>query len=140
MHTETTVFPPQSQTPDYPDLRKQLNDYASVFYGPHSCLGCGRPDVVKKAFEQGGDSWELPCKRNGLEYKPHHCTHVLVFKKLAGRVLTVLDAAFPPASPQLKAIKDLLKRDFASIITEVRQMEGDTTGESLSSLEQIAQG
>jgi ribosomal protein L37AE/L43A len=130
--------PEHAQSPDYPTLRKQLNDYTSTFYGPHCCEGCGRHDIVRKAFEQGAQSWEVRECKGGTEYVPHHCSHVLLFRRLAGRVLTIVDAAFSPQSPQLKAIKDLLKRDFASTIADARELEGDRSAESTSSLEQIA--
>jgi hypothetical protein len=129
--------PVQSQKPDYSTLRKQLNDYESTFYGPHCCEGCGRYDVVRKAFEQGADSWE---GNEGEPYSPHRCSHVLVFRKLAGQVLTVIDAAFPPASPQLKAIKNLLKRDISAAIARTRELEGDRSAETCASIEQLATG
>lgn len=138
---KTEVFgamPVQSQTPDYADLRKQLNDYQSTFYGPHACDGCGRYDIVRKALEQGADAWESPMKHGDSVYRPHHCSHVLLFKKLSGQVLTVVDAAFPPNSQQLKAIKSLLKRDFAATIARARELEGDRSAESMESLEQLA--
>ena len=130
--------PEHAQRPDYPTLRKQINDYASTFYGPHTCEGCGRYDIVRKAFEQGGESWESPVKSGDGTYRPHHCSHVLLIRKLAGRVLTVIDAAFPPNSPQLKAIKDLLKRDFAASIAHVRELEGDRSGDCSDTLEHLA--
>jgi hypothetical protein len=129
-------IPVQSQTPDYQTLRKQLNDYQSTFYGPHNCEGCGKQDIVRQAFEQGAESWETnECQ----PYTPHHCSHIFLFKQLAGKVLTVIDAAFPPGSPQLKAIKDLLKRDFASTIAWARQLEGCNVAESMGTLEKMAE-
>lgn len=130
--------PEHAQTPDYPTLRKQLNDYKSIFYGPHRCEGCGYYDIVREAFEQGAESWEEWECKGGTEFVSHHCSHVLLFRRLAGKVLTVVDAAFSPHSPQLKAIKDLLKRDFAETIAEARRLEGDRSAESNSTLEQIA--
>lgn len=137
MKNTMTAVPVQSQTPDYADLRKQLNDYKSTFYGPHRCDGCGMYDVIRKAYDQGAESWE-GSRPNPRVYIPHHCSHVLLFKKLAGAVLTVVDAAFPPTSPQLKAIKDLLKRDFAATIARARELEGDRCCETTESMEQLA--
>ena len=129
-------IPVQSQTPDYAALRAQLNDYKSTFYGPYRCEGCGRHDIIRKSFFEGAESWET---NEAQAYTPHHCSHVLLFRSLAGKVLTIVDAAFSPHSPQLKAIKDLLKRDFAATIAEARELEGDRTGEELCSLEDIAE-
>lgn len=137
---EVAARPEHARTPDYPTLRKQLNDYESTFYGPHSCEGCGKYDIVRKSFAQGAESWEMRETKGGCEYIPHHCSHVCLFRRLAGKVLTIVDAAFLPNSPQLKAIKDLMKRDFAATIAEARELEGDRSGESTSSLEQIAAG
>jgi len=123
---------------DYPELRKQLNDYKSTFYGPHQCEGCGVYDVIRKAHRQGGESWESS-RSDPHVYIPHHCTHVLLFRKLAGKVLTILDASFSPESRQLKAIKDLMKKDFSSVIEEARNMEGNFSGESTESFEQLAE-
>jgi hypothetical protein len=133
-------LPVQSQTPDYADLRRQLNDYKTTFYGPHCCEGCGRHDIIRKAFAEGGAAYEKHKTLAGdYIYRPHQCTHVVLFRRLAGKVLTIVDAAFSPHSPQLKAIKDLLKRDFAATISEARQLEGDTSCDSTASLEQIAE-
>jgi hypothetical protein len=120
---------------DYPVLRKQIGDYHSIFYGPHGCEGCGVV-IVKQALEQGANSWE-ECNE-GEKFIPHHCTHIYLFKKLAGQVLTVVEAAFTPASPQLKAVKDLLRRDFSGAIATARQLEGDRCMESMGTLESIA--
>ncbi len=127
--------PEHAQTPDYPTLRKQLNDYKSIFYGPHACEGCGHHDIVRKSIAQGAEAWEM---REGEPYVPHRCSHVLVFRRLSGQILTVIDAAFPPTSPQLKAIKDLLKRDIASAIARARELEGDFSAEACDSMEQLA--
>ena len=125
----------QKKPVDYLTLRKQLNDYESTFYGPHRCDGCGKLDIIRKAFEEGAETWELnECQ----PYTPHHCTHVVLFRKLAGRVLTIVDAAFSPDSPQLKAIKDLLKRDFAVAIAEARHLEGDSSAESETIAQRVA--
>lgn len=135
MKKENKIVVTQLKNYDYPTLRKQLNDYESMFYGPSNCEGCGKHDVIRKAFEQGAESWET---NESQPYTPHHCPHTLLFRQLAGKVLTIVDAAFPPSSPQLKAIKDLLKRDFASTISWARQLEGNSDNESLSTLEQLA--
>ena len=122
---------------EYPELRKQINDYKSTFYGPSRCEGCGQYDVIRKAYEEGAETWE-GSRSNPRVYVPHHCPHTLLFRRLAGKVLTVMDAAFSPSSPQLKAIKDLLKRDFAETIATARMLEGDKSAEDSNSLEQIA--
>lgn len=119
----------KKQTIDYPVLRAQLDDYSSTFYGPHSCTGCGT-DIVKKAFEQGAQSWESsPFREKGGLFIPHHCTHVYLFKSLTGRVLTVLDAALSTNPVQHKAVIDLVKKEFSSVIAKARELEGDKRAE-----------
>lgn len=139
LSSQTNVGRPEyAKTADFSTLRKQLNDYKSTFYGPSACEGCGYHNVVRKSYFEGAQSWEECEIKGGTEYIPHHCTHVILFRRLAGKVLTIVDAAFSPSSPQLKAIKDLLKRDFAATISEARQLEGDWSDENTSSLEDIA--
>lgn len=140
------VVQEQPHVYDYPELRKQTGDYISAFYGPHSCDGCGRYDVIKQSFEQGAASWEnatLPgCLIDGIHgptFKPHHCTHILLFKRLAGRILTVLDASLSASPSQHKAVKDLVRQEFARIISRARELEGDRSGETNGSLEQLAE-
>ncbi len=108
---------------DYPVLRKQLGDFYSTFYGPHSCEGCGT-FIVKKAFEQGAQSWE-ECNE-GEKFIPHHCTHIALFKNLAGKVLTILDASLLSNPKQHKAVVDLLKQEFSRTIGRARELEGDS--------------
>lgn len=55
---------------DYLALRKQIDDFSSTFYGPHSC-SCGVM-VVKQAAEQGGKVFTFPDTLNGA-YAPHIC-------------------------------------------------------------------
>lgn len=124
-----------AETPDYKLLRAQLNDYEGTFYGPHNCEGCGVM-IIKKSYEQGGQSWELP-KDN--HFDPHHCTHISLFKKLAGRVLTVLDASLANNPAQHKAVKDLIKQEFGKIIGRARELEGDRSMESIASLESLSE-
>lgn len=129
---------PASKPIGYADLRKQLNDYTSTFYGPSCCDGCGRYDVVRKNYEEGADSWESFESKTGTTYEPHHCSHVIIFKRLVGKVLTVLDAALSTNPAQHKAVKDLVKQSFAESIARARMLEGDTGAESTASLEQLA--
>lgn len=44
-------------TVDYPELRAVLNDYTTVFYGPHDCPACGNL-VVRAALEKGGAMYD----------------------------------------------------------------------------------
>lgn len=117
---------------DYPEFRRAIKDFnpESVWYGPHTCTECGRPYIMKHAVELGAEAYEVPCTRNNNKYVPHFCTKVLLFKKLQGKVLTVLDASFSPESQQLKAIKSILKSAFSEIIDEARKSSGDTSCES----------
>jgi len=107
---------------DYPVLRKQLEDFYSTFYGPHSCDGCGTL-IVKKAFEQGAQSWEKVSET--AKFIPHHCTHIALFKHLAGKVLTILDASLLNNPKQHKAVVDLLRQEFSRAIGRARELEGD---------------
>lgn len=134
----TPVKSSRERYTDYPSLRMQLNDYSNMYYGPHCCEGCGYHLIVKKAVEAGGESWEEQEGHGGPVYVPHHCTHVHLFKRLAGKVLTVLDASLSSNPTQCKAVKDLVRDAFASMIASARQLEGDTSAESDVTLEQIA--
>jgi hypothetical protein len=127
---------------DYPTLRKQTNDYNSTFYGPHRCEGCGSYNlIVKRSMQEGPGSWEEHEGENGSGsvYTPHHCTHINLFKRLAGGVLTVLDASLSTNPVQHKAIKDLIKQEFSKVIGRARELEGDRSMESEATLEQVAQ-
>jgi hypothetical protein len=44
---------------DYTELRQQLGDYSSVFYGPHLCARCSRL-IVHRSVADGGAEWEVP--------------------------------------------------------------------------------
>ena len=123
---------------DYPDLRKQLNDDQSTFYGPHQCVGCYK-EIIKKAFEEGAEAYEVPVKDGDTFYKLHRCTHILFVKRLAGRLLTILDATFGHNQVQCKAIKDLVRKEISATISDIRQNEGDFSCESTSTLEQLAE-
>lgn len=68
---KTASAPTSNKAPDYPELRKQINDFESTFYGPHSCGSCG-VQVVKMAIEQGGHSFTVP-RGEEAKYKPHFC-------------------------------------------------------------------
>jgi len=58
-------------TVDYPELRKQLNDYESTFYGPHPCAVCGRT-IMRQAIEQGAAEYEERDPNLGPpQYQPH---------------------------------------------------------------------
>lgn len=117
---------------DYPVFRKQIGDMnpESRWYGPHTCDGCGYLSILKHAIDLGAESYETPCMGNGYKYTPHYCTQSNRYRRLAGKVLTVIDACFPPESRQLKAIKDILKKTFAETIAEARSSQGDTSCES----------
>lgn len=56
---------------NYSELRAQLGDQVSTFYGPHGCSGCGEL-IVKRAIEQGGEAFTFP-KLPGDKYEPHIC-------------------------------------------------------------------
>ncbi len=56
---------------NYTELRAQLGDQASTFYGPQACGSCGEL-IVKRAIEQGGEAFTLP-KLPGEKYEPHIC-------------------------------------------------------------------
>lgn len=47
-----------SMPTDYLDLRRQIGDFRSTFYGPHKCQWCDAT-VIKQAAEQGGVPWVL---------------------------------------------------------------------------------
>lgn len=115
--------PPQAQVPDYQDLRKQLNDYTTTFYGPHSCEGCGIYGIVKASAECGSQSWEQKETSAGFIYKPHHCTHSALFRSLSGKILTVLEAAL--ANPEQRwAVSDLVRQEVRKSLTRARELEG----------------
>lgn len=109
--------------PDYAELRRQLKDYKSTYYGPHQCEGCGTM-IIKQAIEQGARSWEVHTLTPD-HFEPHHCSHIHLFNKLAGRILTVLDAALSTNPAQHKAVKDLIKKEFRPIIQRAKDLEGD---------------
>lgn len=114
-------------------LRTQIKDYYTNFYGPSPCDGCGQHDVVRSETGKGFPvtSWnERECK-GGVEYTPHHCTHLRLFKGLAGKVLTVIDASLTTNPKQHKAVCDLLRKAFAETISKARELEGDNSGESV---------
>lgn len=129
---------------DYPELRALTKDYDTTIYGPHQCSGC-YVQVVKTSIEEGAYAWERftewkPSREmEGSSenfskvpvhsYKPHMCPQVRFYKKLAGKVLTILDASFPEGSKQAKAMKDLLRREFRAII-ELAAMESGHGGEN----------
>jgi hypothetical protein len=48
---------------DYLDLRRQLNDFESTFYGPHPCSRgcdaiCASPFIIRQSEEHGGAAFE----------------------------------------------------------------------------------
>ena len=46
---------------DYTELRQQLGDYSSTFYGPHPCDKCGRLIVKRsRTAADGSPAWEVP--------------------------------------------------------------------------------
>lgn len=126
----TEDMPVKGQS-DFPELRKQINDWITNFYGPSSCAGCGKLDVVRSEMNtwRPVTSWDT----GGEEikwYRPHHCTHLSLFKGLAGKVLTVIDASLITNPKQHKAVVDLLRKAFSETISHARELEGDNNGES----------
>lgn len=72
--------------------------------------------------------------------KDQYCDIVVFhFRRLAGKVLTVIDASIADAK-QNKAMKDLLKKAFSEQISDVREYFGSKKGEACTDLEQIAVG
>src|SRR6185312_2679662 len=131
-HTVLGDIPPQSQTPDYPELRNQINDFEHTFYGPHACDACG-DQIVKMAVEQGGHAYDLPLPPNGGKYKPHVCQARLKdplqgyshfdsinysVRHLAGKILTIVDATAGDRQ-QRKATKDLVKEAFKHTLDQI---------------------
>lgn len=55
---------------DYLELRKQINDWISIFYGPHICSRCNLTTIIKQAVEQGGGEYE---EIGGGIYRAHVC-------------------------------------------------------------------
>jgi hypothetical protein len=131
------AIPIQSQTPDYRDLRKQINDFESTFYGPHACGSCGAM-IVKMATEQGGHAFSVP-EENEIsgKYKPHVCEGSVPMKgsdplrgyahfdsinhsvrHLAGKILTIVDAAVSDRE-QRKATKDLVRDAITQSLSQV---------------------
>jgi hypothetical protein len=89
--TKRATTPVQSQVPDYGDLRKQLNDYSSTFYGPHGCDVCSGT-VIRRALEQGGEMYEERDPNLGPpRYAPH--LHKSPSKIKEADVATQLDRA-----------------------------------------------
>ena len=115
---------PEGSSPDYPELRKQINDFESTFYGPHSCELC-KATIVKMAAEQGGHAYNVPAVTGG-KYTPHACPEQATdpfigfshydaiaysVRHLAGKVLTIADATVAD-DKKCKATKDLIKEAF----------------------------
>lgn len=119
---------------DFPTLRSLINDFTTNFYGPRPCDGCGRHNVVRSEMGSGRavTSWEEYEVAHGTNYTPHHCTHTILFKKLAGEVLTVIDASLVTNPTQHKAVCDLLRKAFRKTIDHARTLEGDTSSECVS--------
>lgn len=68
---------PQSQTPDYKELRDQIDDHVSALYGPHACSACGKT-IIKRAIEAGGEEFEERDPATGPpRYQPHVCDTAL---------------------------------------------------------------
>lgn len=66
--------PVQAQTPDYKDLRDQIDDHASTFYGPHACPGGCDQLVIRRAVEQGGEIYsERDPNLGPPRYELHFC-------------------------------------------------------------------
>lgn len=118
---------------DFPYLRAQIKDYYTNFYGPSVCEGCGRHGVIRSEMYTACavTSWE-ECGETVKSYRVHHCTHISLFKSLAGKVLTVIDASLTHNPTQHKAVKDLLRKAFSETISHARELEGCHNGESVS--------
>lgn len=125
---------PQKGQGNYLSLRHQLKDYTTNFYGPSLCEGCGRCDVIRSEMytHRAVTSWEEYEITGGASYSPHHCTHLKLFKGLAGKVLTIIDASLVTNPKQHKAVCDLLRKAFAETIGRARELEGDHGSESSS--------
>lgn len=111
---------PQSQTPDYHELRAQLNDYHSTFYGPHECECEATPIlVIRRALEQGGEMW---ARRDG---PPHYELHVCVPK--AQPVPTPILINTPEAAaPQTSALPDPTPADAALVVETKHYTDGSS--------------
>lgn len=118
---------------DYKALRKQINDFESTFYGPHSCGSCGAM-IVKMAVEQGGHAFTVPAESAG-KYRPHVCEGTLKgldplmgyshfdainysVRHLAGKILTIVDASVPDRE-QRKATKDLVREAIKHTLDQI---------------------
>lgn len=55
---------------DYFELRKQIGDWVSTYYGPHACSKCGEM-IIKQAIEQGGR--EFSSSTINGNYVEHYC-------------------------------------------------------------------
>lgn len=120
---------------DYPELRKQINDFESIFYGPHSCGTCGAM-IVKMAIEQGGHAFSVPAANEVAgKYRPHVCEGTLKgldplmgyshfdainysVRHLAGKILTIVDASVSDQQ-QRKAAKDLVRESIKHTLDQI---------------------
>lgn len=76
----------QGQTPDYADLRLALNDYNTIFYGPHECRSCGVL-IIKAAIESGGRTYDAHDMKSA---RPHKCKATLMpSKEVADMVASI---------------------------------------------------
>lgn len=128
-----TAGPPWQRQTSHEYLRRQIRDWTTTFYGPSACDGCGQYNVVRSKTGTGSyvTSWEENEGTDGPSYTAHHCTHIRLFKSLAGKVLTVIDASLTANPKQHKAVIDLLKKAFAETISRAKELEGDSSAEAL---------
>jgi hypothetical protein len=127
MSKNVTSKSPKETTTDYAELRKQINDFESTFYGPHGCEHCG-VEVVRMAREQGYHAFTVP-KGEETKYKPHACDPTCGYahfdsinysvRHLAGKILTVVDATVSDPQ-QRKATKDIMKEAFKHALDQIR--------------------
>lgn len=132
MSSKAVVERPKSKPTDYQDLRKQIGDYESTFYGPHSCDHCNEM-IVRQAIEQGGQKYTIAADNvAGGKYKPHVCKGGIdphmgyshfdsinySVRHLAGKILTIIDATAGDPQ-QRKATKDLVKEAFKHALDQI---------------------
>lgn len=128
-----TASPPAHNMPikgrgDYPELRFKIKDWTTRFTGPTICDGCGEHDIVRTNGGFLSAAWKEH-NSHGISYSAHHCTHIKIFKNLAGKVLTIIDASLTANPKQHKAVCDLLRKAFAESISKARELEGDYSAE-----------
>lgn len=132
MSKNTAPKEPKPAPTDYPELRKQINDFESTFYGPHGCQSCGS-SIIKMAIEQGGHAFTIPAANEvSGKYRPHVCIETTdprfgyshfesinySVRHLAGKILTITDACVSEKE-QRKATKDLIREAFKQTLEQL---------------------